>query len=523
MSNPIYEFQPPADEAAYIPWPGASGAPVPASGRSLNVPAGYRELRYIRDSTGKVIWAHKWRLTCTGNNGTFSMTSNDPAGFKQSGNIGICKNSKSITVTAVPNAGYRFKSWSDGSTVNPRGFVMTDHTSIRALFEQNISPIWMMCNTNKTRTGGSDYYTTAYDNKYSTDNGTNWYTNHSCCGARIIAYNSLKFVKVVDDNTYQSVMTRTGGNVNYYCPIYTTDGGFNWAKCSLDLTDSQVSPRFLSIATGTSSSGSQIWIAGTEDSTSISGSIYYSNDGINWFYGSYDGRAAMNKDKSFTTYNFGRHIHWGGDHTGAAVGIASGTDICAITDANCNILWCSLNAGVNWTRYRCTVNKRIIPTNSGFIWDYSSNSSRRLGYVNYNSLRTYAPDQSIDDNNNSIIMKYPTCGCLSLSNGIVSFGYSPTLDRLVIQSADGVMRYVDNPNDTTIAGTSWGVGTTIPYDIMKIEWGNGIFMAVTKGSSASNQNPTHVYISSDGATWSQVADPGVVTRDFVFGNYMMPT
>jgi len=123
------------DEAIFVPWPGYTGTPTPTSGKTISGLTGKKELRTIKDSTGKVIWAHKWRLTCSGSNCTFNMTSNDPK-FTRSGNVGRCKNAKTITVTVVPNAGYSFTKWADGSTANPRVFTMENHVSYEATVMQ---------------------------------------------------------------------------------------------------------------------------------------------------------------------------------------------------------------------------------------------------------------------------------------------------------------------------------------------------------------------------------------------------
>ena len=133
-----FNVQTAGDEAIFIPWPGYTGTPTPTSGRSISGLTGKKELRYIKDSTGKVIWAHKWRLALSGSNCSFSMTSSDTK-FTRSGDTGRCKDSRTITVTVNPSSGYEFQKWSDGSTANPRTFTMTSHLSFSVTCVSNIT------------------------------------------------------------------------------------------------------------------------------------------------------------------------------------------------------------------------------------------------------------------------------------------------------------------------------------------------------------------------------------------------
>lgn len=132
-----FNVQTAGDEAIYVKFPGASGRPTPASGRSITLPEGTKEVRRIWKGTSKtdanVIWAHKWRLNLSGENCTFAMTSNDPK-FTRSGNVGRCKDAKTITVEVQTDtaAGRIFDKWADGSTENPRTFVMTQHLNKEA-------------------------------------------------------------------------------------------------------------------------------------------------------------------------------------------------------------------------------------------------------------------------------------------------------------------------------------------------------------------------------------------------------
>lgn len=135
------------DEAIYVKFPGASGIPTPASGRTVaNLVSGMLECRKIyrgdvtkvvdgqvkidgtKATDDKILWVHKWRLSLSGNNCTFNMSSNDVK-FTRSGNVGRCKNGKTITVTCVPSDGYEFQSWWDGNTNPTRTFTMDSHIS----------------------------------------------------------------------------------------------------------------------------------------------------------------------------------------------------------------------------------------------------------------------------------------------------------------------------------------------------------------------------------------------------------
>lgn len=52
---------------------------------------------------------------------------------------GACPVGESIGVEAMPNAGYSFSHWSDGSTVTPRTFTPSADANLVAYFNQNLT------------------------------------------------------------------------------------------------------------------------------------------------------------------------------------------------------------------------------------------------------------------------------------------------------------------------------------------------------------------------------------------------
>lgn len=126
------------DEAIYIPWPGYTGTPIPTSGKTIPGLTGRKELRTIKNKAGQIIWAHKWHLNLSGENCTFSITSNDVKATSTA-TMGRCKNGKTLTVTVTPNEGYEFEQWSDGNTNNPRTFTMTSHLNYSVTCVSNIT------------------------------------------------------------------------------------------------------------------------------------------------------------------------------------------------------------------------------------------------------------------------------------------------------------------------------------------------------------------------------------------------
>ena len=60
------------------------------------------------------------------------------------------------TILATPNYGYHFTQWSDGDTINPRTFVLTQDTSFTAQFGYNSYVIFKSCDTIQGNVMGED-------------------------------------------------------------------------------------------------------------------------------------------------------------------------------------------------------------------------------------------------------------------------------------------------------------------------------------------------------------------------------
>jgi hypothetical protein len=91
---------------------------------------------------------------------TFNVTTNvnDPLMGMVTGG-GTYPENSTATVTAVANTGYHFTQWSDGSTVNPRTFMVTQNVSFTAYFTPNTYSITVQSNDLSLGTvfGGGSY------------------------------------------------------------------------------------------------------------------------------------------------------------------------------------------------------------------------------------------------------------------------------------------------------------------------------------------------------------------------------
>lgn len=189
------------DNAIYVKFPGATGVPTPTSGNIFapgTFPSeGYKELRTIKDSTGRVIWAHKWELMV--NPRTGGSVSCSPSRRVKDGNT--------IIATATPPDGYKFNRWvyatPQKSTITTSGntltAVMKEHLVITPEFVVLPPYIVLACG----RISGSGTLT---NNVYSHDNMVTFnYDNFDLdttddkvgiCGSDV-GYSSGIFVKSV--------------------------------------------------------------------------------------------------------------------------------------------------------------------------------------------------------------------------------------------------------------------------------------------------------------------------------------
>ena len=65
----------------------------------------------------------------------------DDVKFTRDGKIGRCKDGKTISVTVIPNSGYKFDGWSDGDTSNPRSVILHSHSVIAASVSLNVHTV----------------------------------------------------------------------------------------------------------------------------------------------------------------------------------------------------------------------------------------------------------------------------------------------------------------------------------------------------------------------------------------------
>lgn len=67
------------------------------------------------------------------------LTANVSSANTQQGTVAIIRDGCNLTISATPNVGYEFVSWSNGNTTNPCLLILTSDTTIQAIFEPHAS------------------------------------------------------------------------------------------------------------------------------------------------------------------------------------------------------------------------------------------------------------------------------------------------------------------------------------------------------------------------------------------------
>ena len=116
--------------------------------------------------------------------GSYTIGAADPDGGSVSvdGEAGI---GKTVTLTATPKDGYKFKQWSDGNTENPRTVTITDGMNLKAEYELEVYTIQVSSN----------------NSNYGNAAGNGDYEYGSTAFIMASANNGYKFVKWNDGNT----------------------------------------------------------------------------------------------------------------------------------------------------------------------------------------------------------------------------------------------------------------------------------------------------------------------------------
>ena len=116
--------------------------------------------------------------------GSYTIGAADPDGGSVSvdGEAGI---GKTVTLTATPKDGYKFKQWSDGNTENPRTVTITEGMNLKAEYELEVYAIQVSSN----------------NSNYGNVAGNGDYEYGSTAFIMASANNGYKFVKWNDGNT----------------------------------------------------------------------------------------------------------------------------------------------------------------------------------------------------------------------------------------------------------------------------------------------------------------------------------
>ena len=502
------------DEGIYVKFPGAAGYPSPSSGgifaQDTFPSEGYRELRTIKDKlTGKVIWAHKWRLSCLGLNGTVSMTSTDNK-FTRTGNTGRCKDGKTITVSVTPNPGYKFKQWkydtpkystiTESESGNELVVEMKEHLDISA----KIDPILIVESGGYTRHSPTRNSVRLIGNLYSSDAVNTFskdgYAEYTINGttyiglyASDVGYSGGIFVKAVRGKPSSTSTTGPEHSINIVTPIpvpYSEDGGATWNESETTFCKQHSvcggmwngRPRYVIVCDPTTTGS----VAGKYVGA------WYSSDCKSWT------RSTLGDDPSDQL----------DDMTHCGYCKLNGNDVFVYT-STCNGGKCyvSLDGGVNFTKRLNYGGNAYDPGLLGFGGSF--NDGNQLVVIR----TTYKPNMP-----SHLYLEISTDGStftereLDSNAGVDLSGLRSHISRgtprmaacngFTILSVGGLMWRTEDTDMNTATWSKISETFRDQYITDLISTGN-MFIAVTAGEPLENSDttPGKIWTSTDGSTW----------------------
>lgn len=146
-----------------------------------------------------------------------------------------------VTISAIPDSGYSFARWSDGSTANPRNITVTSNISLTAYFTQDISNQTLLgCYINQIGYNSINY--TAYQvNDYGTGTGNTvgyrFYFTPVIENSQVTSTITYELVCVLNDDyigSSQVVITGSNNNTLYTKTVYVNGSIF---YCRFNSTD----------------------------------------------------------------------------------------------------------------------------------------------------------------------------------------------------------------------------------------------------------------------------------------------
>lgn len=176
----------------------------------------------------------RWASDTVGENGgfpvfeairhyTISLNVADSTPYGNVSGAGQYGHRETATIEAKPNSGYHFVNWSDGSVENPRTIILTQDTTITALFAKNLYIV-----TGNT-TAGTDYYIdfedASFDELWSFMNDeypNQWYINS------LGDTNRALFVSSDGGESYIYI-AGYGAYVFAYTTLYLTPGQYGYS------------------------------------------------------------------------------------------------------------------------------------------------------------------------------------------------------------------------------------------------------------------------------------------------------